>query len=136
MAFLLERNPELALFIVRLMLGSTFALHGAQKVFGLFGGPGLQGFAGWVHTLGVPLWLGYVGALAEFIAGCMVLFGIAAEVGAVILAIDMAVAMYLVHLPHGYFIQNNGFEYPLNLIIACAAVIIGGAGAYALWDPF
>jgi putative oxidoreductase len=122
------RNKELALFLVRLVVGSVFVLHGGQKVFGWLGGPGLTGFVTWLGTLGVPAWLGYVAAFVELVGGCMVLFGIAAEIGALFLAIQMAVAIYLVHWPHGYFVQNNGFEYPLSLIVLCLAIIVGGAG--------
>lgn len=135
MAFFgIERNPDLALFIVRLVVGSIFVLHGAQKVFGLFGGPGLKGFAAWIGSLGLPIVLGYVGAIAEFIGGVMVLLGIAPQLGAAVLAVDMMFAIYLVHGGKGYFIQNGGFEYPLNLILLCIAIIVGGAGSYALWD--
>ena len=120
-------NAALALFIVRFVVGSVFILHGSQKVLGLFGGPGLQGFAQWLSTLGVPNIFAYLGALSEFIGGLMVLLGIATEMGALLLATDMAVAIYLVHLHSGYFSQNGGFEYPLNLILLCIALIIGGA---------
>lgn len=129
-------HPELALFIIRLMLGSTFILHGSQKVFGLFGGPGLAGFAGWLATLGIPAWLAYLGAILELTGGISVIFGIATQLGAFFLACDMIVAIYLVHLSHGYFIQNNGFEYPFNLILICIALILGGPGKYYLWNPF
>lgn len=129
-------NQALALFIVRLVVGSVFILHGSQKVFGLFGGPGLEGFAKWLSTLGIPAVLAYAGAFIELLGGIAILFGIAAQVGAIAVAADMLVAIYLVHWSHGYFIQNNGFEYALNLILLCVAIIIGGPGLYYLWDPF
>lgn len=125
-------NPALALFMVRAVVGSVFVLHGSQKVFGILGGPGLYGYAAWLATLGIPSWLAYVGAFAELIGGLMVLLGIAPQLGAVVLMGDMITAIYLVHLPHGYFIQNNGWEYPFNLILLCLAIIIGGPGAYSL----
>lgn len=127
-------SSQLALFIVRMVVGSIGVLHGSQKVLGLFGGPGLAGFAAWLATLGVPAWLAYVGAFGEFIGGLMIMLGIATELGAAILAVDMLFAIYLVHWGHGYFLQNNGSEYALNIIILCIALIIGGPGCYALWS--
>ncbi len=56
-------NSDVALFIVRCALGSTMILHGAQKVFGAFGGQGIGGFVTWLATLGVPPLLAYVGTL-------------------------------------------------------------------------
>ncbi len=64
-----------ALTIVRLVLGSIFILHGGQKVLGLFGGPGLQGFIAWIGTMGVPAWLAYLAAFAEFIGGILMFLG-------------------------------------------------------------
>lgn len=127
-------RPGTAMCILRLVLGSIFMLHGSQKVFGLFGGPGLDGFIAWIGTYGVPEWLGYAAAFAEFAGGCMMFFGIATELGALLTIPVMAGAVWLVHWDGGYFMQNNGFEYPLNLIFLAIAVIIGGPGCGALWD--
>ncbi len=126
----------IALFIVRLVLGSTFILHGLQLVFGLFGGPGLSGFSTWLATLGVPTLFAYAGAFSELIGGVLVLLGIYTQIGTVLIASTMVTAIYLVHLKHGYFSQNDGFEYPLNLILLCIAIFIAGPGSYTLWDIF
>ncbi len=125
-----------ALLIMRLVLGSIFFLHGAQKVFGWFGGPGLHGFVAWITSLGVPQFLAYLAAFAEFIGGCFMFLGIATELGALLIIPVMIGAVIMVHWPHGYFDQNHGFEYPLNLILFALAVIIGGPGEFALWNPF
>lgn len=130
------RQQEIALTIVRLALGSIFFAHGAQKVLGWFGGPGLKGFINWTSSLGVPTFLGYLAAFAEFIGGILLLSGIASEIGALMAVGVMIGAVFVVHWPHGYFAQNGGFEYPLNLIIFSLAIIIGGPGVYALWNPF
>jgi len=118
-------NQEIALFIVRFVVGSVFILHGAQKVFGIFGGSGLAGFANWLRTLGIPAWLGYVSAFVELVGGVMVLAGIFAPAAAAVLAVNMAAAIYLVHLPNGYFVQSGGWEYSFNLILLCVAIIFG-----------
>jgi putative oxidoreductase len=125
-----------AILAIRAVLSSVFLLHGSQKVFGLFGGTGLQGFVDWLAPLGVPAWLAYCAAFGEILAGLMVGLGIATEVGALILASNMVVAIFLVHWSHGYFSQNNGFEYPLNLLILCVALMLSGPGIWYLWDPF
>jgi putative oxidoreductase len=125
-----------ALFIVRLLLGSTFILHGSQKVLGLFGGSGLSGFAGFVSRLGMPAVLGYIAPFCEFIGGWLVLLGVVTEVGALLIVPVMLVAISAVHLSHGYFLDKQGFEYPLNMLLAAFALIVGGPGKLALWDPF
>jgi putative oxidoreductase len=125
-----------ALLIVRLTLGYTFILHGGQKVLGLFGGPGMAGFVSWAGTVGIPAWLAQLGAFAEFLGGICLFFGIAAELGAIATIGVMKAAVFAIHWKNGFFVQNDGFEYPLNLIFFALAIIIGGPGAHALWDPF
>ena len=125
-----------ALCIVRLLMGTTFLLHGSQKVLGLFGGPGLEGFANFVSSMGVPKILGYAAAFFEFFGGALMLLGILTEIGALMAIPVMIGAMVLVHAKNGFFIQNGGFEYSLNLLILALVLIIGGPGAGALWDPF
>lgn len=125
-------RAQWGLFLVRIMLGIVFIGHGAQKVFGAFGGSGLESFISWVATLGVPAYLGYLAAFAELIGGTMLLLGIYAELGALMVIAVMVGALYLVHLPHGFFIQNNGYEYVLGLIVNSLAIVIGGPGAIAL----
>jgi putative oxidoreductase len=125
-----------ALTIVRLTLGTVFILHGGQKVLGLFGGQGLTGFIKWIGSLGVPPLLAYLAAFAEFTGGWLLLLGIASEIGALLVMAVMAGAVLVVHWPHGYFSQNGGFEYPFNLMLFALAIVVGGPGKGALWDPF
>lgn len=125
-----------SLCLLRLILGTIFIAHGSQKVFGLFGGPGLEQFVAWTTSLGVPPLLGYLAAFAEFGGGVFMFFGIATELGALLTIPVMIGAVFLVHWEHGYFIQHGGFEYPFNLILFALAIIIGGPGMGAIWDPF
>lgn len=123
--------------LLRLVLGFIFIMHGGQKVFGLFGGPGLEGFVQMMAPMGVPEWLGYMAAFAEFGGGVLMFLGIATELGALLTIPVMIGAIWFVHgFSHGYFIQDGGFEYPLVLILLAVAVILGGPGCGALWDPF
>ena len=114
-----------ALAIVRIMLGAIFIAHGAQKVFGVLGGPGLEGFVQWAGTLGVPTWLGYLAAFAEFVGGVLLFFGILPELGALCVIPVMLGAVFVVHWKNGFFGQNGGYEYPLSLAITAAALILG-----------
>lgn len=124
-----------AMLIVRLMLGSTFIYHGAQKVFGIWGGPGLENFVGHVTgSLGLPAFLGVLAAWFEFGGGVLVLLGVFAEAGAAMIVPVMLVAIST-HWPHGYGSQNQGYEYAFNLLLASLAVIAGGPGKLALWNP-
>lgn len=126
------KTAQYGLTLIRVMLGIVFIAHGAQKVFGSFGGSGLPKFISWVGTMGVPPFLGYAAAFAELIGGSMLLLGIYAELGALLVAAVMIGALYLVHLPHGFFIQHNGYEYVLTLIVNSLAIIIAGPGCFAL----
>jgi len=124
----ISNRCQWSLFLIRIMLGVIFTAHGLQKVLGLFGGPGLEGFAQWSATFGIPHWLAYLAAFSELIGGLLLLSGFAAQIGALLVIGVMIGAIVLVHLKNGFFIQNNGFEYPLSLIISALAIILGGPG--------
>lgn len=127
------------LLVLRLVLGITFMLHGAQKLFGMFGGPGIEGFTQSVAKLGFPgppaLWA-YLAAGAEFFGGLAVLLGVLTEFGAAAIAATMIVAIWKVHGQHGFFASQRGYEYNLMILAVCAALILAGPGWIALWDPF
>ncbi len=106
-----------ALTITRVMLGIVFIAHGSQKVLGAFGGPGLTGFVAWTSKLGIPFYLGYLAAFGEFVGGILLLLGVYTELGALMVMPVMLGAVLLVHWANGFFIQNNGFEYPLSLFV-------------------
>lgn len=132
----LYNRKEWALFIIRVTLGVIFIAHGSQKVLGLFGGPGLHGFAQWAATtMGLPAWLAYLAAFAEFFGGLLLFFGIISELGALMVIPVMTGAVVLVHWNAGFFAQNGGYEYPLSLIFFALAIIVGGPGKHALWNP-
>jgi putative oxidoreductase len=127
------------LLVLRLVLGITFMLHGAQKLFGMFGGPGIEGFTENVARLGFPgppeLWA-YLAAGSEFFGGLAVLLGVLTEFGAAAIATTMIVAIWKIHGPNGFFAQQRGYEYNLMILAVCAALILAGPGWIALWDPF
>ncbi|GMU19487.1 MAG: hypothetical protein AMXMBFR12_06790 [Candidatus Babeliales bacterium] len=117
-------RTSVALNIIRIATGVIFILHGAQKVLGLFGGPGLEGFVQWSATLGIPSWLAYIAAFSEFIGGILLVLGIGASWGALLTAAVMVGAIWFVHLDKGFFSQNGGYEYPLVLLINSIAILV------------
>lgn len=131
-----NRQPLLtdtALLLIRLMLGVVFVFHGSQKLFGAFDGPGIDGFAGYLTSLEVPLptlsaWLA---ALAEFGGGLSLLAGLGLRFMALPLAFTMGVAAFKVH-GDAFSVQNSGMEYPLTLGVILIALALAGAGRFSL----
>jgi len=119
---------------LRVPAGIIFAAHGAQKLFGWFGGYGLAGTGGWMESIGLSP--GYLMALAagsaEFFGGLLLLLGLLTRPAAAVLAFTMLIAIVSVHLPHGLFISNNGYEFGLALLAISLAVLAGGAGRFSV----
>jgi putative oxidoreductase len=115
---------------LRLAAGVIFAAHGAQKLFGWFGGYGLEGTGQWMASVGLSP--GYLMALlagsAEFFGGLALLLGLLVRPAAAVLAVTMLVAIVRVHLDKGLFISNNGYEYGLALLVVSLSLAISGAG--------
>jgi len=128
------------LLIVRVFLGVIFFAHGAQKVFGWFGGPGLRGtIAYFKQALGVPPPLSVLAALTELLGGVGMIVGLLVRPAAVGLIIVMLVAVATVHWRNGFFInwslepgKAHGFEMNFALIGMALAVLVGGAGAWSI----
>jgi len=119
---------ELALLALRLVVGLTFAAHGAQKVFGLFGGGGISGTAAAFDQIGLhPTKLqAWVAGVAELAGGLLLALGLATPFAAAVLIGTMVAAVLTVHLRSGFFNTNNGYEY--NLVLAAAAFTLAGTG--------
>ena len=115
---------------LRLAIGVIFVAHGAQKLFGAFGGYGLEGTGQFMASLGLAP--GYLMALlagsAEFFGGLALLFGVLVRPAAAALAFAMVVAILSVHIGHGLFMANNGYEFGLALLAASVSLLISGAG--------
>jgi putative oxidoreductase len=119
--------------VLRLTIGAVFIAHGAQKLFGIWGGPGLTGTATFMGQLGLgpgfPLAL-LVG-LVEFGGGLLLVAGALTMFAALALAIDMAVAIWKVHSSGGFFLPN-GYEYALVLLGALICLMLTGPGAFSI----
>ena len=119
---------------VRLGAGVIFAAHGAQKLFGWFGGYGLEGTAGWMESIGLApgtLMAAAAGG-AEFFGGLLLIAGLLVRPTAWILAITMLVAIITVHLQNGLFMSNNGYEFGLALLVISVGLAIRGAGSMSV----
>src|ERR687887_982090 len=106
---------DLALLVLRLVVGLTFAAHGAQKLFGAFGGHGIDGTAGFFEAIGLrPGRLhAWAAGSAEFFGGLLIALGLVTPFAAAALIAVMTAAIFSVHLRNGFFSTNNGYEYNL-----------------------
>lgn len=120
--------------LLRLPAALIFTAHGAQKLFGAFGGYGLEGTAGWMESIGLTP--GYLLALmagsAEFFGGLALLLGLLVRPAALVLAFTMAVALFSVHAANGLFMANNGYEFALAMLAMSAALTATGGGKWSL----
>ena len=130
----LEGLQRLAILILRLFLGVAFVMHGAQKVFGAFGGPGIAGVTGMLSKMGMEpsQILAWVLSITEFGGGLCVLLGFLTRFWAAGLVIDMAVAVFKVHLANGFFASRNGFELPLALGVMALVILLTGSGSLSV----
>jgi putative oxidoreductase len=122
------------LLILRLVVGLTIASHGAQKLFGWWGGPGMTGWTQSVRRLRIrPArpWA-WVAALSEFGGGLLLALGLLWPFGSLAITGAMLVAIATVHLPRGFWVSKGGFEFNLTLIGAAAALALTGPGLYSL----
>lgn len=117
---------DLALLITRVTLGVIFLAHGSQKLFGAFGGPGLEK---WIELMGPA---GYLVAIGEFFGGVGLIVGFLSRFSAASIIIIMIGALVMVHGKNGFFLSNNGMEYVLALIALALATLLAGPGRYAL----
>ena len=131
---ILATEGQLGSLALRLPVGLIFMAHGAQKLFGWFGGYGLEGTGQWMASIGLQP--GYLMALlagsGEFFGGLALLLGLLTRPAAAVLAFTMVIAIFSVHLEHGLFMSNNGYEFALALLSASLALVALGGGAWSL----
>jgi putative oxidoreductase len=125
---------DAGLLLARMVLGLLMAGHGAQKLFGWFGGYGIAGTGGYFETLGFRPGRFFAAAAGttEFIGGLLVALGLLGPLGPAMIIATMVVAMATVHWGHGVFAQNGGVEVPLLYAVGAAALALTGFGAYSV----
>jgi putative oxidoreductase len=132
--------PSWSHLVVRLGLGVIFFAHGAQKVFGWFGGAGLRGtIESFRQHMGLPPAATVLAALVECFGGLALIAGFLARPAALGLSAVMVVAIARVHARHGFFLnlgmtpgRGHGYEFNLALIAMALSIVVGGAGALSI----
>ena len=131
---LLQTDAGFEALLLRVPVGIILAAHGAQKLFGWFGGYGLEGTGQWMGSIGLEP--GYFMALlagsGEFFGGLMLALGFLTRLGAALNVVAMAVALFWVHFANGLFLSNNGYEYALALLAAAASLLVMGGGKLSI----
>jgi len=131
---ILTSKAGVAALVLRVPVGLILAAHGAQKLFGWFGGNGLAGTAQWLSSMGMEP--GYLMAIlasgAEFFGGLALVLGLLTRPAALAAAFTMLVAIFSVHIGNGLFADNGGYEYALTLMVASLALMIQGGGSFSI----
>ncbi len=128
-----------SLFVLRITLALVMFPHGAQKLFGWFGGYGFEGTMGFfTETMGIPWIFGFLAIMAESVGALALLFGFMGRLSAFGIGFVILVAMLTSHLDYGFFMNwsgaqaGEGLEYHLLVIGMSIALIIGGSGAWSV----
>jgi putative oxidoreductase len=129
-----ELSIAIALLILRIVVGLTIAAHGAQKVFGWWGGSGIPGWAGALKHMRVRPAMPWAiaSAASELLGGLGVAVGLLTPLAAFAIIATQFVAIALVHLPNGFWSTKGGYEFNLSILAAMFALAIAGPGKYSL----
>ncbi len=134
---LLSTSNDVSLTVLRLVLGVVFFAHGAQKLLGWFGGYGFHGTMGFFEHLGMPAPVAFLIICTEFFGGLGLIVGLLTRIAALGIGVEMIGAIFLVHLPNGFFMnwygtqKGEGFEYHLLAIAMAATLLLRGAGKFS-----
>lgn len=127
-------NIDLGLLVLRIAVGLTIAPHGAQKLFGWFGGYGVKGTGAWLDSMGAKNgWvIALLAGIAELFGGLGIALGILTPVAAAAVVLVMLGAIVTAHKGKGFFNTNGGWEFPLLIALGALALAITGPGAYSI----
>jgi len=119
---------------LRIPVGIIFAAHGAQKLFGWFGGYGLEGTGQFFGSVGLnPGYLmALLAGLVEFFGGLALVAGVLVRPAAASLSFAMLIAIFAVHWSKGFFVDKGGYEYALALFAASLSLLFSGAGRFSV----
>lgn len=136
---LIATDNDVALLVLRIMLGIVFFPHGMQKLLGWFGGYGFAGTMGFfTDKLGIPAVFAFLAIMAEGLGSLGLISGLLTRVAAFGIAVNMAVAVYMLHWQHGFFMnwfgsqKGEGYEYHLLVIAMAVVLMIKGGGALSV----
>ena len=140
---LLATSNDWTLALLRLVMGVTFFMHGAQKMLGWFGGYGFSGTMGFfTNMMHIPAPFAVFAILAEFLGGIGLIVGFLSRIAAFGIATNMVVAVLMVHAPNGFFMnwtglqKGEGFEYHLLALVIAMVLMVRGGGAFSVDGAF
>jgi len=136
---LLATSNDWTLTLLRLVMGLIFFAHGAQKALGWFGGYGFSGTMGFfTQMMHIPAPFAFLAICAEFLGGLGLIFGALSRIAALGIAVNMVVAVLLVHSQFGFFMnwtgqqKGEGFEYHLLALVIAIVLMVRGGGAFSV----
>src|SRR6202140_265098 len=135
---LMSSGNDVAFALLRVVLGVVFLAHGSQKMLGLFGGYGFHATMEFFTHMGMPAAVAFLIICTEFFGGLGLIFGLLTRIAALGISGLMIGAIFMVHLPNGFFMnwmgtqKGEGFEYHLLALAMAAALLLRGAGAFSL----
>lgn len=134
---LVGTTQDVTLTMLRLVLGVVFFAHGAQKMLGWFGGYGFHDTMGFFTHIGLPAPVAFLVICTEFFGGLGLVVGFLTRIAALGIGCEMIGAIFMVHLPNGFFMnwsgnqKGEGYEYHLLAIAIAAVLLLRGAGAFS-----
>jgi putative oxidoreductase len=136
---IIRTNDDTVALVLRLILGIVFFPHGMQKLLGWFGGYGFEGTMGFVTAkLGIPAVFAFLAIIAEGLGSLGLIAGLGTRIAAFGIAVNMAVAMLMLHLPNGFFMnwfgnqKGEGYEFHLLAIGMAVSLLIAGGGKWSV----
>ncbi|MHB1662135.1 MAG: DoxX family protein [bacterium] len=123
------KKESVSLFLLRFVLFLSFFYHGTGILLNWFAGPGTAGFAGYMHF---PVIIAVLVGIAETAGSLAMISGILSRIGALCIMLVMLGAIFILHLPHGFNIMANGYEYALTEFTIALSIFIIGPGEYTL----
>jgi putative oxidoreductase len=136
---LINTNDDFTVFVLRILLGVVFFPHGMQKLFGWFGGYGFTGSMGFfTDNLHIPVLFAFLAIMAEGLGSLGLITGLLTRVAAFGIAVNMAVAVYMLHWQNGFFMnwfgnqKGEGFEYHILVIAIAIALMLKGGGKWSV----
>ena len=125
---------DTGMFVIRVFFGLSIAGHGAQKLFGSFGGYGIKKTGGFFEALGFRPGVAFATAagLSEIGGGLLIAVGLLTPFGAAAVLSAMLVAIFSVHVRNGFFAAGNGIELPFLYAVAAVGIVLTGGGAISL----
>lgn len=129
---LTQPNVDLSLLAIRVMTAIVFLFHGSQKLFGAFGGHGIEGTAGWMESIDIPFptLSATLAGGTEFVGGIALLTGVLMRTMSLPLAFAMLVGAFTAH--SGFDVTQGGMEYPLVLAVVVLALGVSGPGRFSV----